>query len=59
MTMKAKIYLRWILASLLLGAVTMILWNPQTTREWIAYPLAGSIFWGSMLIPMLSTQEEK
>jgi hypothetical protein len=55
--MKVKIYVRWILASMLLGAVTMILWGPETTREWLAYPLAGTVFWGAMLTPMLNADE--
>lgn len=55
--MKVKIYLRWVIAAAFLGAVTTLLWEPETIREWIVFPICGSVFWGAMLTPMLNAEE--
>lgn len=52
-----KVYLRWILASVILGGVLTLFWAPQNTREACYFMLFGTGFWCAMLLPMLNAED--
>jgi heme A synthase len=50
--------LRWLIYSILFGAIITVFGSPQSFQEWVGLWICGTVFFLGMLINMLDAKEK-